>query len=343
MGTHLVNMLTILLCLPALLTAETIQRSLQVEEGGTSYTQTITFDFDNRVQIIDVPAHNNIVHSRSHFYFNQGKVVESHPDHGNCYVKPLPVGIAPMEKLASVLGKRKATPMQAKEQRVVHRSFATSRRISLNEISDLPEAYTECKTSHVYAVEQIPSTFHSNKTFTHASAEAIEDVQGSLRSGSCSFPSNCMWQTCWVGSDSCFWTVNCPENDKECDDMIHNSDFHVNDDPITCKACFNTACPGCEVAWENCGNGAEMEHRIPACENGDVQEGWDCGRKRCEWPSNEKFADAVFDCPQDHIDDGYVLSGNMCFATCGNGRPGGAVLCKEDTTWDESALYCPEL
>ena len=22
------------------------------------------------------------------------------------------------------------------------------------------------------------------------------------------------------------------------------------------------------------------------------------GRKRCEWPSNEKFADAVFDCPQ---------------------------------------------
>merc|ERR1719239_1015937 len=73
----------------------------------------------------------------------------------------------------------------------------------------------------------------------------------SLKSGSCSFPSNCMWQTCWVGSDSCFWTVNCPENDKECDDMIHNSDFHVNDDPITCKACFNTACPGCEVAWDN--------------------------------------------------------------------------------------------
>ena len=114
-------MLTTLLCLPALVTAETIHRSLQVEEGGTSYTQTITFDFDNRLQIIDVPAHNNIVHSRSHFYFNQvllsshilpvtlfqGKVVESHPDRGNCYVKPLPVGIAPMEKLASVLGKRK--------------------------------------------------------------------------------------------------------------------------------------------------------------------------------------------------------------------------------------------
>ena len=52
---------------------------------------------------------------------------------------------------------------------MVHRSFATSRRIALDEISDLPEAYTECKSSRVYAVEQIPSTFHSNKTFTHAS------------------------------------------------------------------------------------------------------------------------------------------------------------------------------
>merc|ERR1712179_186501 len=251
MGT--VKMLSILLCLPALLTAETIHRSLQVEEGGTSYTQTITFDFDNRLQIIDVPAHHNIVHSRSHFYFNQGKVVESHPNRGNCYVKPLPVGIAPMEKLASVLGKRKASPIQAKEQSVVHRSFATSRRIPLSEISDLPEAYTECKSSRAYAVEQIPSTFHSNKTVTHASADTMEEVQGSLRSGSCAFPADCLWQTCWVGDDSCFWTVNCPANDNECDDMIHNSDFHVNDDPITCKACFNTACPGCEESWEKAG------------------------------------------------------------------------------------------
>ena len=64
-------MLPILALLPGLLAAEVIQRSLQIEEGGTSYTQTVTFDFDNRVQIIDVPAHNNIVHSRSHFYFNQ--------------------------------------------------------------------------------------------------------------------------------------------------------------------------------------------------------------------------------------------------------------------------------
>lgn len=85
-----------------------------------------------------------------------------------------------------------------------------------------------------------------------------------------------MWQTCWVGDDSCFWTVNCPANDEECDDMIHNSDFHVNDDPITCKACFNTACKGCDSAWDDCGG--DIGHNIPECENGDVEEGWDCGR-----------------------------------------------------------------
>merc|ERR1712121_541048 len=116
MGT--VNMLTILLCLPALLTAETIHRSLQVEEGATSYTQTITFDFDNRLQTIDVPAHNNIVHSRAIFYFNQGKVVESHPDQGTCYLKPLPTGLVSMEKFAAVLSKRSAAPLQAEDQKV---------------------------------------------------------------------------------------------------------------------------------------------------------------------------------------------------------------------------------
>merc|ERR1712012_567611 len=97
----------------------------------------------------------------------------------------MPLGIASMEKLAAVLGKRvvsmpclsnnnvtsvfQAMPMKAKEQKVVHRSFATSRRIAVHEISNLPEAFSECKNSHIYAVEQIPNTFHSNKTFTHAS------------------------------------------------------------------------------------------------------------------------------------------------------------------------------
>ena len=59
--------------------------------------------------------------------------------------------------------------MEAREHKVVQRSFATSRRVPLLEISDLTEAYKECSNSDVYVVEQIPNTSHSNKTFTHAS------------------------------------------------------------------------------------------------------------------------------------------------------------------------------
>jgi len=331
-------LLPLLLCLPAL-RADLLQRSLLVEEGHMSYTQTVTFDFDKQVQTIDVPAHNNIVHSRAIFYFNQGKVVESHPDQGTCYLKPLPTGLVSMEKFAAVLSKRSAAPLQAKDQKVVHRSFAAMTRVPLDTIVSLEEAHRECTDSVLYSVEQIASSAHSNKTFTHISGAS--DDESSMRSGTCSFPSKCLWQTCWVGSDSCFWTVNCPANDEQCDDMIHNSDFHVNDDPITCKACFNTDCQGCEEAWEDvCNGGSEIGHGIGKCENGDVEEGWDCGRKRCPWPSTEKFADAEFECPQDHLEEGYVLSGNMCYATCANGRPGGQVICLEDTTWNEDALYC---
>ena len=63
------------------------------------------------------------------------------------------------------------------------------------------------------------------------------------------------------------------------------------------------------------------------------------------WSSSLEFIPKLVPklCSQDNIGDGYVLSGNRCYATCGNGRPGGAVLCKEDTTWDESGLWCPDL
>ena len=64
------------------------------------------------------------------------------------------------------------------------------------------------------------------------------------------------------------------------------------------------------------------------------------GRKRCPWPTNEKFADAVFDCPQDKFESGYVLSGNTCYLTCGSGRPGGKVTCQEDGSFDAGDMYC---
>ena len=64
-------MLPLLLCLPALLGAQLTKHHFTVEEGPNSYIQTVTFDFHNQVQIIEVPAHNNIVHSRNIFYFNE--------------------------------------------------------------------------------------------------------------------------------------------------------------------------------------------------------------------------------------------------------------------------------
>merc|ERR1712179_62334 len=328
----------LLLSLPILLVAsEVTQLSLQIGEAGDTYTQTVTFDFDNQVQIIEVPAHNNIVHSKSFFYFKLDKVVESHPDQRNCYLKPLPEGLVSMERFAAILG-RKSASITAERQKSVHRSFASTKRIHIEAIEEMSEAFSECSYSVLYEVERKPSSFHSNRTFSQLPAETVDSIKSSLRT--CKFPSSCMWQTCWIGSDSCFWTVNCPANDDECEDMIHNSDFHVNDDPITCKACFNTACMGCETAWEDgCGSGSGIGHGIKKCENGDVEEGWDCGRKRCPWPNNEKFGDGQFDCPQDKIGDGYVLSGNMCSLTCGTGRPGGYVICQEDGTWDEQGMW----
>ena len=44
---------------------------LSIKEGLATYNQTVTFDFENQFQVIEVPAHNNIVHSKSFFYFNQ--------------------------------------------------------------------------------------------------------------------------------------------------------------------------------------------------------------------------------------------------------------------------------
>ena len=45
------------------------------------------------------------------------------------------------------------------------------------------------------------------------------------------------------------------------------------------------------MQFEICNN------QLVGCDNGLINI-LQSGRKRCEWPSNEKFADAVFDCPQ---------------------------------------------
>ena len=65
-------MLLLLLCLlPGILLADLPTYPLEVEEGAATYTQTVTFDFENQVQTIEVPAHHNIVHTRAFFDFTQ--------------------------------------------------------------------------------------------------------------------------------------------------------------------------------------------------------------------------------------------------------------------------------
>merc|ERR1712212_1395190 len=61
----------LLVALVGLLRAEVVVKHLQVHEGATDYTRTVTLDFERNIQILEVPAHNNIVHSKTIFDFNQ--------------------------------------------------------------------------------------------------------------------------------------------------------------------------------------------------------------------------------------------------------------------------------
>ena len=45
--------------------------TVTIEEGIATYNQTVTFDFESQLQVIEVPSHNNIVHSKSFFYFSK--------------------------------------------------------------------------------------------------------------------------------------------------------------------------------------------------------------------------------------------------------------------------------
>ena len=112
--------LIILSFLPILLKAKVLKRTLEILEHGTIYTQTVTFDFEKMIQIIDVPAHNNIVQSRTIFDFNQviiyiyllhilvlqGMMVEAHPWSQHCYLKAIPETMANMEQMLRGLSKR---------------------------------------------------------------------------------------------------------------------------------------------------------------------------------------------------------------------------------------------
>merc|ERR1711970_369785 len=112
--------------------AQVVVKKLNILEGDVAYTQTVTLDYDRNVQIIEAPAHHNIVHARTIFDFRNGKLIESHPDEKVCYLKELPKRIAPMKKFADFLDKKAATKsvVVASNEKRAQKSFATTRRVS---------------------------------------------------------------------------------------------------------------------------------------------------------------------------------------------------------------------
>ena len=52
------------------LLAESVVKQLTIQEDGMEYTQTVTLDFERNIQILEVPSHHNIIHSRTIFDFN---------------------------------------------------------------------------------------------------------------------------------------------------------------------------------------------------------------------------------------------------------------------------------
>jgi len=176
----------------------------------------------------------------------------------------------------------------------------------------------------------------------------LQEADGYSDTKGCQFHAQCIWQTCYFGSDSCYWTVTCPAEDENCDDMIHNANFHGPDGtPIHCDPCFNTQCNNdnynCQSDWDNCDHGDLMEHHMEVCSN-DADLGNDCGVAMCDdpatfpadhWHGNQGHSPGTFDCLMDHDHLGYVLAGNVCFFTCGDGGNGGGVVCKDDGSYQD--------
>merc|ERR1719495_2030762 len=188
----------LLAALVGLLHAEVVVKHLQVHEGATDYTQTVTLDFERNIQILEVPAHNNIVHSKTIFDFNQGVLFESHPETSTCFMKDIPQGVVTMEKFAAFLDK-KTEAVVAKNQVTTRRAYKTTNKVTLHQMSSMaPEEEIEI-------------------SYRKAPTSLVDMFQGP----ECHMPESCLWQTCQEGTDSCWWTVNCPDvTDDQCNEYL---------------------------------------------------------------------------------------------------------------------------
>jgi len=326
--------------LVGLLHAEVVVKQLTIQEGGTKYTQTVTLDFERNIQILEVPAHNNIVHSKTIFDFNQGAIFESHPERKICYMKDIPEGVVSMDKFAAYLD-AKTGPVTASKEKITRRAYKTTSKVTLHQMSSMAsEVVAECGGSTVFHV--VPA---SEDEFEVSYSRAPQGLgEAFLGDDECTMQGSCLWQTCQVGSpDSCWWTVNCEANELHCDETLeHNSIIHecagpTNQDcQVSCKPCFNTQCPGCEEAWEKgCRPGFESQH-INECPDNPAL-GKNCGIAYCMMHAD--VAGGAFNCPADEPGAGRIQEGHTCLLFCGTDLAyGGIITCNKDGTWEESGL-----
>jgi len=320
----------ILLALSGLLHAEVVVKQLHIHEGGTNYTQTITFDFDRNIQILEVPAHNHIVHSKTIFDFNQGVMIESHPEAKLCYMKDIPVGIVSMEKFGTFLDDNKGTIKAAKEV-TTRRAYKTVSKVTHQQFSALATAaVTECVGYTTYLVQ--PVQVEEIEISYQRAPISLGKLFGD--DDNCMFPHTCLWQTCKYASDSCWWTVNCEDpEDKYCSGSLEHSQVihHCPNDEcnIACTPCFNLQCPECPDAWNEC-HPIFSQGEVPPCPD-DPELGKDCGQVFC--PMVDDIPNGNWSCNSGNSADAKQPSGQTCLLFCTGMVYGGSITCEDDGNW----------
>merc|ERR1711872_452050 len=162
----------LLVALIGLLHAEVVVKHLRIHEGEVDYTQTVTFDYDRNIQILEVPAHNSIVHSKTIFDFNQGVLFESHPERNTCYMKDIPEGVVSMDSFAAFLDKKTDTII-ASQQKTTRRAYKTTKKIT-------PTNYPQWPLKLLLSVldpQCSKSSLQAQKNFQFHTAELLKVLQ----------------------------------------------------------------------------------------------------------------------------------------------------------------------
>jgi len=347
----------LLSCLCGLLHANVVTRHLDVVEGKANYRQTVTIDYDKNIQIVEVPAHNHIIHSKTIFDFNKGKLFESHPEQKTCFVRDIPEGTADLKTFDEYLQKKTVKLIANKEKRV-QKAFETSRRWNVKMLKSMAsEVIEECGESEIYEVVEVPMDTARKTLVENKPTKQVSAYEKMMRSGNgCQLPDECVWQTCRYGSDSCYWTVNCrpqaDQPDEDCE-IYHSSNLHNGNNQIHCDVCFNLQCgPSCTDVWNDpgCNNIISGGGKIKPCPE-DPTYGGDCqdlSEPHCYLPEvyYPKAASAgEFKCPTGDLEKGIVHLDGTCVYVCSTGMFGGTLTCATrdgEGAFDET-MYMPEL